>query len=82
MLYVVRIVKVVEKEAEMLSNLCMYVMFKCRVQNNSRRQRTSSRQNHNLSWHIYICMEKLSGWKFNLANQKATGTVDLEPIIQ
>jgi len=49
-------------------------------------QKTFSRQNHNLLGHIYICMEKLSGSNFNLANSKpkakATKTVDLKPIIQ
>ena len=49
-------------------------------------QRTFSGQNHNLSGHIYICMEKLSEWNFNLANSKpkakATETVYLKPIIQ
>jgi len=33
-------------------------------------QMTFSGQNHNLSGHIYICMEKLSRWNFNLANIK------------
>jgi len=49
-------------------------------------QMTFSGQNHNLSGYIYICMERLFRWNFNLTNSKpkakATETVDLKPIIQ
>jgi len=61
-----------------IHNLRLHISTECEI---TAGKRTFSRQNHNLSEHIYICMENCQ-WNFNLANSKpkakATGTVDLK----